>query len=81
MKRAALYFISLYHRRFSPGIAPGCRFLPTCSHYTYGAIEEYGVVRGVGMGAWRILRCNPLNDGGYDPVPERRTPREGSSRA
>lgn len=81
MKRAALYLIKTYQRRISPGMAPSCRFQPTCSHYTYGAIEEYGVLRGIAMGAWRIVRCNPLNDGGFDPVPERRAAGEGSSQA
>jgi putative membrane protein insertion efficiency factor len=76
-----LYAITFYQQRISPGMMPSCRFLPTCSHYTYGAIEEYGLIRGAVMGAWRILRCNPLNDGGFDPVPERRPAGEESSRA
>lgn len=46
-----------------------CRFYPTCSHYGYQAIYKYGVLRGVPMAIWRILRCNPFNPGGYDPVP------------
>jgi putative membrane protein insertion efficiency factor len=70
-QRFALGAISLYQRRFSPGLAPACRFQPTCSHYAYEAVEGYGAIRGLAMGAWRILRCNPLNDGGFDPVPER----------
>lgn len=46
-----------------------CRFYPTCSAYTYTAIERYGVVQGSFMGLRRILRCHPWNDGGVDPVP------------
>lgn len=46
-----------------------CRFYPTCSHYAYQAIYKYGSLRGVPMAAWRLLRCNPFNPGGYDPVP------------
>jgi putative membrane protein insertion efficiency factor len=46
-----------------------CRFYPTCSHYTYQAIAKYGLLRGGLMGAWRLLRCQPFNPGGYDPVP------------
>jgi putative membrane protein insertion efficiency factor len=46
--------------------------VPSCSHYAYDAIEQYGSLRGGAMTVWRLLRCNPLNDGGYDPVPERR---------
>jgi putative membrane protein insertion efficiency factor len=80
VKRLALAAISFYQRRMSPGLRPACRFQPTCSHYAYDAIESYGAVRGGVMSIWRILRCNPLNDGGYDPVPERHRS-EGRSRA
>ena len=44
-----------------------CRFHPTCSEYTYQAVEKYGVIRGGLKGFWRILRCNPFNKGGVDP--------------
>ena len=79
MKRAALGLIRFYQRRVSGGLPPACRFAPSCSQYAYDAVESYGVVRGSVMTVWRLLRCNPLNDGGYDPVPERRSP--GPSRA
>ncbi len=46
-----------------------CRFAPTCSQYGYKAIEKYGVIKGGIMAFKRILRCNPFNKGGYDPVP------------
>lgn len=46
-----------------------CRFYPSCSHYAYQAIYKYGALRGVPMAIWRVLRCNPFNPGGYDPVP------------
>lgn len=45
-----------------------CRFHPTCSKYAYQAVEKYGIVKGILMGFWRVLRCNPFNQGGYDPV-------------
>ncbi len=45
-----------------------CRFFPSCSHYGYQAIYKYGALKGSLMAAWRILRCNPFNPGGYDPV-------------
>jgi len=45
-----------------------CKYHPTCSVYTYQAIEKYGLIKGGLMGAWRILRCNPWSNGGYDPV-------------
>ena len=81
MKRIALAAIRFYQRHISPGISPACRFEPTCSHYAYDAVDTYGAARGAVMAAWRILRCNPLNDGGFDPVPERRQRSEGPSRA
>jgi len=45
-----------------------CRFKPTCSDYTYQAIEKYGVFKGGFMGLKRIVRCHPWNRGGYDPL-------------
>ena len=77
MKRPALALIALYQRRISPGMRPACRFQPTCSQYAYDAIEARGLVRGVALGIWRILRCNPLNDGGIDPAPEPRSGHKG----
>jgi len=46
-----------------------CRFYPTCSHYGYQAIYKYGAIKGTAMAVWRVLRCNPYNPGGFDPVP------------
>jgi putative membrane protein insertion efficiency factor len=80
VKRLALAAIRFYQRRISAGAPPACRFQPTCSQYAYDAIETYGLVRGALMAIWRILRCNPLNDGGFDPVPERRHEHHGHSR-
>lgn len=69
MRSVALRMIRFYQRFVSPGLGSNCRFYPSCSEYTYQAVEKYGVVRGSLMGGWRILRCNPFNKGGYDPVP------------
>lgn len=60
--------LGLYKAFVSPLLPPACRFEPTCSEYAKQAIEKYGVFRGVGMGIWRILRCQPLCKGGHDPV-------------
>ena len=69
MKSIALWLIRLYQKTISRGLPPSCRFVPSCSEYTYQAIEKYGPVKGGWLGLKRILRCHPLNPGGYDPVP------------
>ncbi|MCJ7569843.1 MAG: membrane protein insertion efficiency factor YidD [Anaerolineales bacterium] len=46
-----------------------CRFEPSCSRFSYQAIVKYGIIKGGGLSIWRILRCQPLHPGGYDPVP------------
>jgi putative membrane protein insertion efficiency factor len=68
VKKLVLAAISFYQHRMSPGMAPACRFQPTCSQYAYEAVERYGTARGIAKALWRLLRCNPLNDGGLDPV-------------
>jgi hypothetical protein len=65
-----LALIRLYQMTLSRALPPDtCRFYPTCSHYGYQAIYKYGAIKGSLMAAWRVLRCNPFNPGGYDPVP------------
>jgi putative membrane protein insertion efficiency factor len=65
-----LALIRLYQATISRGLPPDtCRFYPSCSHYGYQAIYKYGVIKGGWMATWRVLRCNPFNSGGYDPVP------------
>lgn len=65
-----LALIRLYQMTISHALPPDtCRFYPTCSHYGYQAIYKYGAVKGSLMAVWRVLRCNPFNPGGYDPVP------------
>lgn len=69
--RVALLALRFYKTYLSFLFAGNCRFDPTCSHYTYQAIERFGVLRGVWLGLKRLLRCHPLSRKfGYDPVPE-----------
>lgn len=66
---ALLGLIRLYQASFAKTLPPDtCRFYPSCSHYGYQAIYKYGVFKGGAMAVWRVLRCNPFNPGGYDPV-------------
>lgn len=77
MKRPIVALLRLYQRTLSPDhgfgrlLVPGgaCRFEPTCSSYAISAIELFGVRRGGVLAARRLLRCHPLNHGGFDPVP------------
>jgi hypothetical protein len=65
-----LALIRFYQMTLSHTMPPdSCRFYPTCSHYGYQAIYKYGAIKGSMMATWRIMRCNPFNPGGYDPVP------------
>lgn len=70
MKRLLLSLIDFYRREISPRKRPCCRFIPTCSEYAQEAIGRFGALKGGAMAVFRILRCNPLSRGGYDPVPE-----------
>jgi putative membrane protein insertion efficiency factor len=68
MRHVLIYLIKLYQKFISPMFAPSCRFYPTCSEYAVQAIIKYGVFKGGAKATWRILRCNPFNKGGIDPV-------------
>jgi hypothetical protein len=71
-RRLVLLPILLYRRLISPLLGPRCRYAPTCSAYAEQAIREYGILRGVVLAGWRILRCNPWSHGGHDPVSAQR---------
>lgn len=71
IKKVLISMILFYKSYISPGIKPCCRFYPTCSSYALEAIEKFGTVKGLLLALRRVLRCNPLNRAGYDPVPEK----------
>ena len=64
-----MWLIRLYQSTISRALQPSCRFTPSCSQYTFEAIEKYGVLKGSWLGVKRISHCHPLNPGGHDPVP------------
>ena len=80
IRNITLAFITFYSGRISPFFGSllraiglpwdACRFEPTCSRYTYQAVERFGVVRGLMFGVKRIMRCNPWSRGGFDPIPK-----------
>ena len=76
MKRALLAPVHAYQRWVSPALPRRCRYEPTCSTYAAESIRRFGA-RGLLLAAWRLLRCNPLSHGGFDPVPDRFTLRAG----
>lgn len=69
--RPVLWLIGRYQRLVSPALGRNCRFSPTCSSYAAEAIRRFGLARGGWLAVKRIGRCQPLVEGGYDPVPER----------
>jgi putative membrane protein insertion efficiency factor len=72
MSTLLIRLVRLYQRILSPLLPPACRFVPSCSEYAAGAIEKHGPFAGVGLAAWRLVRCAPWHSGGFDPVPEGR---------
>jgi uncharacterized protein len=61
-----------YSKLISPALPRRCRYEPTCSAYAIESVRRFGVLRGAVLAAWRLLRCNPFSDGGYDPVDAQR---------
>lgn len=72
IRLAATLPIVVYQRAISPALPRRCKYEPTCSRYAIEAIRGYGVLRGVPLAGWRLLRCNPWSHGGYDPVEAQR---------
>ena len=67
-RRVAIAPIRLYQRVLSPALPSRCRYEPSCSRYAAQAIERFGILRGLLLAGWRLLRCNPWSRGGFDPV-------------
>jgi putative membrane protein insertion efficiency factor len=61
-----------YQRLISPMLGQHCKYYPSCSEYAVQAIRRFGILRGLVLAGWRLLRCNPWSRGGYDPVEEQR---------
>ena len=72
LRRAVTLPIRAYQYAISPMLGPRCRYYPSCSEYAVQAIERYGILRGLVLAGWRVLRCNPFSRGGYDPVEAQR---------
>jgi len=68
MKIFVISILRFYKKFISPALPESCRFYPTCSEYAVIAVEKYGVLKGSIKSIYRIMRCNPFNKGGYDPV-------------
>lgn len=79
MKHLCILLVKFYRKFLSPlKGGPCCRFVPTCSAYSIEAFQKRGFFVGLILTVWRILRCNPLSVGGYDPVPEKGLRYKGS---
>jgi putative membrane protein insertion efficiency factor len=75
MRRVLIACVRGYRRVLSPMLGGSkCRFTPTCSQYSIEALEVHGSIKGFALTIWRLLRCQPLCRGGFDPVPHKHKP-------
>ena len=73
LARAALVLpVKIYQKTVSRARPPRCRYHPSCSEYAVQAIGKFGILRGLVLAAWRLLRCNPWSRGGFDPIEDQR---------
>ena len=69
MKQLLMLLVRAYQLLVRPVLPPTCRFSPSCSQYSLEALSKYGALKGLWLTIKRVVRCNPWNPGGYDPVP------------
>ena len=69
---AAVLPIRLYQKLISPLLGERCKYYPSCSAYAAQSISRFGILRGLVLAGWRLLRCNPWSHGGFDPVENQR---------
>jgi putative membrane protein insertion efficiency factor len=81
MRLIAVLPLRVYQRLISPMLGPRCRYYPSCSEYAVQAVQRFGILRGLVLAGWRLLRCNPWSRGGFDPVESQRLFRSRSSAA
>jgi putative membrane protein insertion efficiency factor len=83
LRSIAIAPIRVYQRLFAPMVGQRCKYYPSCSEYAAQAIQRFGILRGLVLAGWRLLRCNPWSHGGFDPVEDQRlfTPRAPASTA
>jgi putative membrane protein insertion efficiency factor len=72
LRRIATAPVRFYQRFVSPGLPARCKYYPTCSEYAVQAVKRYGILRGVVLATWRLLRCNPWSHGGVDFVEDQK---------
>jgi putative membrane protein insertion efficiency factor len=72
LRSAAIAPIKVYQHLFSPLFGARCKYYPSCSEYAAQAISKFGILRGLILAGWRLLRCNPWSHGGFDPVEDQR---------
>ncbi len=72
LRRLAIAPIKLYQALISPLVGRRCKYYPSCSEYAVQAITRFGILRGLVLAAWRLLRCNPFSHGGFDPIEDQR---------
>jgi uncharacterized protein len=72
VRQIVIFPIRVYQRLFSPALGQRCKYYPSCSEYAAQAVMRFGILRGLILAGWRLLRCNPWSYGGFDPVEDQR---------